>query len=169
MTSAFDPQMFLDAQQAETNEKRPNLPVENPDDPNGFYTGVIGEVKMAAGTIGKGDRIGQAWMQAVVPIKLQVPAALQALGIPAELTLTDRPMIDLTPGSVFVAGQIQGGIDNAIGKNNAQRKYREATHLNVKGEPFAWRQTQGKVIKVKITHEEYQGSIVEKIAGVFPS
>ena len=78
-------------------------------------------------------------------------------------------MIDLTPGSVLVGGQIQGSVDNSKGKNNAQRIYREATGLNKPGEAFSWRMMQGKVVKVKVKHEDYQGNIVEKIAGVFPS
>ena len=54
--SQFDPNVFLDAQQNEVNEKRPALPTENPDDENGLYTAVVGEIKTDAGTIGKGDR-----------------------------------------------------------------------------------------------------------------
>lgn len=157
--SQFDPNTFLDAQQTEVNEKRPPLPVENPDDPNGLYTAVIGEIKTAAGTIGKGERIGQPWIQMVVPLRVQVPAAVQSLGLPAELTITDRPMLDITP---------QGSLDNSKGKNNAQRVYREAARLNNPGEVFAWRMLQGKVIKVKIVHEDYQGAIVEKVRNVFP-
>lgn len=159
-TSAFDPNVFLDAQQTEVNEKRPPLPTENPDAPDGLYTAVIGEIKSDAGTIGKGERVGQPWVSMVIPLRIQVPSNLQALGLPPELTLTDRAFLDLTPS---------GGIDNGKGKNRQQRAYRDATGTNNPGEPFAWRMLQGRVIKVKVTHEMYQEALQEKVAGVFPA
>lgn len=158
--SAFDPNVFLDAQQTEVNEKRPPLPTENPDDPNGLYTAVIGEIKTDAGTISKGDRTGQPWVSMVIPLRIQVPGVIQALGLPEELTITDRAFLDLTP---------QGGIDNAKGKNRQQRAYRDATGTNVPGEAFAWRMLTGRVVKVKIAHELYQESLQEKIAAILPS
>jgi hypothetical protein len=158
--SAFDPNVFLDAQQTEVNEKRPPVPTENPDDPNGLYTAVIGEIKTDAGTIGKGEKLGQPWVSMVIPLKLQIPAVIQALGLPAEMTITDRAFLDLTP---------QGGIDNAKGKNRQQRAYRDATGTNVPGEAFAWRMLTGRVVKVKIAHELYNEVLQEKIAAILPS
>ena len=160
MSSAFDPNVFLDAQQDEVNEKRPPIPTENPEDENGLYTAVIGEIKTDTGIIGKGDNAGKPWVSMIVPLKLQLPPAVQGLGLPPEFQLTDRAFLDLTP---------QGGIDNGKGKNRAQRAYREATGLNVPGESFAWRMLTGKVVKVKITHELYNEAIQEKIAAILPS
>jgi hypothetical protein len=160
MTSQFDPNVFLDAQQTESNDKRPPLPTENPDDENGLYTAVIGEIKTDSGMIGKGDRIGQPWLSMVVPLRLQVPPSVQGLGIPAEMTLTDRAFLDLTP---------QGGIDNSKGKNRAQRAYRDATGTNKAGEPFAWRMLQGKVVKVRVAHEVYNGNIQERVNQILPA
>jgi len=157
--SAFDPNVFLDAQQTEVNEKRPPLPTENPEDENGLYTAVIGEIKTDAGTISKGDRVGQPWVSMLVPLRIQVPAAVQGIGLPPELTFTDRAFLDLTP---------QGGIDNAPGKNRQQRAYRDACDLNKPGEPFAWRMLTGRVVKVKINHELYQEAIQERIGAVLP-
>lgn len=157
--SQFDPQAFLDAQQNEVNEKRPTLPVENPDSPDSLFTAVIGEISTATGTIGKGDKQGQPWISMIVPLRIQVPASLQAGGIPPEITLTDRAFLDLTA---------QGGIDNGKGKNRQQRAYREATGMNRPGEPFAWRMLQGKVVKVKISHELYNEQIQERVAAVLP-
>lgn len=159
--TAFDPNTFLHAQQTEVNEKRPALPVENPEDANGLYTSIIGEFKPPkSGTIGKGDKMGWPWIQIPVTHKVQIPAAVQALGIPKELTITDGVFIDLLQN---------GSIDNSKGKNNRQRIYRDATGTNVPGEPFAWAQLEGKVVKVKIVHEDYQGSIQERIGMVFSS
>lgn len=157
--SQFDPQAFLDAQQNEVNEKRPPLPTENPDSPDGLFMAVIGEISTATGTIGKGDKAGQPWISMIVPLRIQVPAAVQGIGLPPEITLTDRAFLDLTA---------QGTIDNSKGKNRQQRAYREATDLNRPGEPFAWRMLQGKVVKVKIAHELYQEQIQERVAAVLP-
>lgn len=160
MVSAFDPNAFLDAQINEVNEKRPPLPTENPEDPNGLYTALIGEITTASGEIGKGDRAGQPWISMVVPLQIQVPPAVQALGLPPMLTITDRAFLDLTP---------QGGLDNGKGKNRQQKAYRDATGMNVPGQTFAWRMLQGKVVKVKINHELYNEAIQERIGAVLPS
>jgi len=159
MTSAFDPNAFLDATTTEVNEKRPPLPEENPEDPSGLYTAVIGEIKADTGQIEKGDRAGQPWVSMVIPLRIQVPSVLQAMGLPPELTLTDRAFLDLTP---------QGGLDNSKGKNRAQRMYRDATDMNKPGEPFAWRMLQGRMVKLKIRHEMYQEQLQERVANVFP-
>ena len=159
MSSAFDPNVFLDAQQNEVNEKRPPIPTENPEDENCLYTAIIGEIKTDTGILGKGDNAGKPWVSMIIPLKLQLPPAIQGLGLPPEFQLTDRAFLDLTP---------QGGIDNGKGKNRSQRMYREATGLNVPGEPFAWRMLTGKVVKVKITHELYNEAIQEKISAILP-
>jgi hypothetical protein len=158
--SAFDPQAFLDAQTNEANEKRPTIPAENPADANGLFTAVIGEIKTDSGTISKGDNAGNPWISMLIPLKLQIPAAIQALGLPAEFQVTDRVFLDLTP---------QGGLDNRKGKNRGQRTYREATGMNKPGETFAWRMLTGKIVKVKIAHELYNGNIVEKVSQILPA
>lgn len=160
MTSAFDPNLFLDAQISEQNEKRATIPVDNPDASDGLYTAVIGEIKTDSGTIGKGENIGKPWISMVVPLKLQFGAALQGLGLPSEFQLTDRVFLDLTA---------QGGLDNSKGKNNRQRIYRDATGLNKPGEVFSWRMMTGRVVKVKVVHELYEGNLVEKPGQVLPT
>lgn len=158
--SQFDPSAFLDATITEVNEKRPPLPTENPEDEAGLYTALIGEIKTDAGTIGKGDRAGQPWVAMLVPLRIQIPGSIQDQGLPPELTITDRVFLDLT---------LSGSIDNAKGKNRQQKAYRDATNLNNPGEPFAWRMLSGKVVKVRVSHELYNGAIQERISGVFPS
>ena len=160
MTSAFDPNVFLDAQVNEANEKRPPLPTENPEDSNGLYLAVIGEIKTDSGTIGKGDRVGQPWASMVIPLRIQVPSVVQALGLPPELTITDRAFLDLTP---------QGSLDNGKGKNRRQKDYRDATGTNQAGVPWAWRMLQGRTVKVKINHELYNDQIQERPGAILPS
>lgn len=154
--SAFDPQAFLDATIDTPNEKRPPLPVENPASPDGLYTAIIGEVKMNSG-----EKDGKVWLQAAVPLTIDVPGQLQdALHLRPQLTLTDRVFIDLTP---------QGTIDGAPGANRRQRLYRDATNLNNPGDKFSWRMLQGKVVKVKVSHELYNDAIQERVANVLRS
>ena len=158
-TSVFDPSVFLDAQINEANEKRPPLPTENPDDASGLYLAVIGEIKTDSGTVSKGDNAGKPWISMLIPLRIQVPSSVQGLGIPPELTLTDRAFLDLNA---------QGGLDNTKGKNRRQRTYRDATGTNVAGVPWSWRQLQGKTVRVKVTHELYQDSIQERVADILP-
>ena len=159
MTSAFDPAAFLEAQITEVNERRVPLPPENPEDPNGLYTAVIGEVTTASGVIGKGDRTGQPWISMVIPLKLEIPKQFQdSLGYSPSFTVTDRAFLDLTP---------QGGLDNGPGKDRQQKNYREACDLNKPGDTFSWRMLTGRVVKVKISHEVYEGNTQERVANVF--
>lgn len=156
MSTAFDPQSFLDATQTEVNEKRPLIPA-------GWYTAVVGEIPadgVKNGTYGKGERIGQPWLQVRVPLKLSLTQEAQAQGLPAEFQVSDGVFIDLTAS---------GQIDNGKGKNNRQRQYREALAMNKPGEPFSWRMTTGRPLRAEIVHKILEdGRIVENIGGVLP-
>jgi hypothetical protein len=144
--SVFDPQAFLDVQILDQNVKRP--PINE-----GDYTATIGEVKTASGA--RDD--GTPWLQMIVPLAIDVPPDQQSrLGQPT-ITLTDRVFIDLTA---------QGTMDNSVGKNRGQRLYRDATDTNKPGEPFSWRMLQGRMVKVRVKHEMYEGEIQERVSGV---
>jgi len=156
--SAFNPAAFLEAQVTEVNERRNPLPPENPADEGGLYTALIGEITTSSGIIGKGDKTGQPWIAMVVPLKIEVPKQIQdALSLPPVLTISDRAFLDLNA---------QGGLDNGPGKNRQQKVYREACDLNKPGDVFSWRSLGGRVVKVKIAHEMYDGNIQERIAAV---
>lgn len=156
--SAFDPNTFLDATLDQPTEKRPPLPVECPGTSDGLYTAVIGEVKARAWDSKKPDakvKSGIAWD---VPLELQIPQELQlALKYQPTFTLTDGFIIDLNE---------QGMIDNSPGKNRRLRIYREATDMNKPGDSFSARKMQGKLVKVKLSHEIYQGSPFERVDNV---
>lgn len=160
--SGFDPNLFLDAQVAEVNIKRPPLPVHNPAAEDGLYTALIGEVKMDSGVVSKeGERKGSVWLSAIIPLQIEVPQQVQdQLGLKLDkgtITLTDRAMIDLTP---------QNTIDNSPGRNRRQRQYRDALDLNKPGDVWSWRKATGQVVKVKIDHEMYLGEIQERIGTI---
>lgn len=151
--SMFDPAAFLDATISETNEKRPPLLTENPASPDGLYTAMIGEI-----TPKSGEKDGKPWMAFAVPLKIDVPQQLQdSLKLPPQITLTDRVFLDLTD---------QGLIDNTPGKNRGQKKYRDATGMNSPGQVFSWRKLVGQPVKVKITHDMYEGAIQERVGDV---
>lgn len=148
--SMFDPSTFLDATLDTPTEKRPPLPV-------GDYTAIVGEVKARAWQ-GKKDpsKSGIAWD---IPLALEIPAEVQQdLGLnQSNLTITDSIMLDLTDG---------GTLDNTPGKNRRLRMYREAVDMNKAGDVFSARKMQGCVVKVKLSHEMYEDSIIERVGGV---
>jgi len=149
MSSQFSPETFLDMTIDAPLERREPLPVDD-------YTAVIGDVKARTWTSSKDpSKTGIAWD---VPLTIDVPAELQSsLGLPATLQLKDSIMIDLTEN---------GTIDTSKGKNGRLRMYREATNLNKPGDSFSARKLTGCVIKVKVTHELYQGNIMERPGSV---
>jgi len=148
--SSFNPDTFLDATLTDPTEKRPPLPV-------GDYTAILGAVT-ARQWQGKADptKSGIAWD---IPVTIDVPAEVQAeLKMDqSTLNLKDSIMIDLTAN---------GTIDNGPGKNRRLRAYREATDMNKPGDVFSARKMEGKIVKVKITHDLWEGQPIEKISGV---
>lgn len=156
--SQFDPNLFLDATTSEVNVKLPPLPTENPAAADGLYVAQIGEVKMESGTIEKGERAGQPWLSAIIPLIVEVPQQLQeALKYPPTYQVTDRVFIDLTP---------QKTIDNAPGRNRGQRAYRDALDLNKPGDSWSWRKATSSVVKVKISHEMYNNEPQVRVGAV---
>lgn len=146
MNSVFDATAFLDVTTTDANVKRPPIT-------EGDYKATIGEIKTASGN----REDGTPWIQMLIPLEIEVPLDQQSrLGQPS-ITLTDRVFLDLTE---------QGLLDNSVGKNRGQRLYRDATDTNKPGEPFSWRMLQGRMVKVKIKHEMYEGEVQERIKGV---
>jgi hypothetical protein len=152
--SLFDPQAFLDATLDTPSIRRPPLPVENPASPDGLYLATLGEPKPRTWQ-GKVDpsRSGVAFD---VPINIDVPGELKdKLGLAtSQITLNDSIMLDLTE---------QGAIDNGPGKNRRLRIYREAADLNKPGDVFSFRKLEGRLVKVKIEHDMYQGDIMDRV------
>jgi hypothetical protein len=149
-SSSFNPDTFLDATLTEPSEKRPPLPV-------GDYTAVLGDVTARAWQ-GKQDpsKSGIAWD---IPLTIDVPAEIQVeLKMDTStLQLKDSIMLDLTAN---------GTIDNSPGKNRRLRAYREATDMNKPGDVFSARKMSGKIVKVKISHDMWEGQPIEKVSGV---
>lgn len=150
--SMFDAQSFLDAQIDTALEKRDPLPTTRE------YRAVIGELTSRNWQSKDGAKEGVAFD---VPLAIDVPVDLQeAGGLPPTLNLRDGIMLDLTPA---------GAIDTAKGKNGKLRMYRDALDMNQPGVPFNPRSMTGRVVLVRIKHEEYpegSGNLQERPVAV---
>ena len=149
--SNFDPTSFLDATLTEATTKRKPIPAGLE------LVGIIGEPKSRA-WVGKQDptKSGIA-IDISVEIDLSAYPDVAAETGANKVTLNDSIMLDLTEANT---------IDNAPGKNGKLRRWREALGMNTPGDPFSFRMMQGRQIKVKIGHREYQGDIFDEIASV---
>lgn len=148
--SLFDPTLILNAETTEVNTRRPPLPP-------GDYVAIIQTPKIRPWK--KPDTEETVYFLSI-PMKIQVPAELQAEGQPAEVTVTQDIGLDLTEN---------GTLDNSVGKNMGQRRYREALGMNVPGESFSWAKAVGQLIGVKLGHREYNGELYEDVKGVHPA
>lgn len=148
MSHVFDAEQFLSITIDSPFTDRIPLPV-------GEYTALIGTIKPRAWTSKDGTKSGVALD---IPLVVDVPAeAQQSCGFGPTTQLTDSAMIDLVEGGM--------GFDFGPGKNRVLKDYREATDLNRPGEKFGLTMLQGKVIRIKITHDVYEGKPREKITG----
>lgn len=151
MESAFDPTSFLDVTISEVMERRNPLP-EN------VYTGIIGNVEARKGTSTKDPANPKSWLAWDYPVTIDVPAELQgSLELPPNLKFTHTVFIELTTSGTIAMGR---------GENNPLRLFREALDLNKPGDKFQPRMAEGRVVKVNIKHELYEGVIRERIAGL---
>ena len=146
----FDPQAYLDAPTTQASERRPPVPV-------GDYVASITDLLSESWTSkDKVDPVtGQlkSGIRFDIVLKVDLPAALAEMcKIPA-LTIKDGVLIDRTA---------ENAIDYSPGKNSRLRQYREACGLNTPGEVFTPRMLIGRTLKVRLTHEEYQGNLQER-------
>ena len=146
MSHIFDAEQFL------------NITVDSPFTdriplPAGEYTAMIGTIKprVWSNKTSSGVAID-------ITLVVDVPAEAQQLcECRPTMILTDSTFLDLVEGGM--------GFDLGPGKNRVLKDYREATDLNRPGEKFGLTMLQGKVIRIKITHDVYEGKPREKITG----
>lgn len=149
MTSAFDPQMFLDATTTEALQRRPPLPAGMD------FTATLGEPKARSG-----EKDGKAWNAIDFPVEIDLnayPDVKKALGGVEKAVLKFGFVLDLTEG---------GMMDWSVGKNNKLRRLREALGMNIPGQTFSMRAMQGRMVKVKIKHVPYEGEVLDDIDSV---
>lgn len=146
--SIFDPNALLDATTTDASTRRPPLPV-------GDYPATVTDVTARQWT-GKKDP-SKSGIALDVKLQVEVPGELQAEGQPPSLVMNDSIMLDTTPG---------GAIDYSPGRNGRLRIYREALGMNEAGQPFSHRSMIGRVLKVKIKHEPYEGELYDRVDSV---
>lgn len=148
-TQTFDPQAFLEMPIDTPLEKRPPLPVRD-------YNAQILEVNPAVWESKDKTRSG---MKYDVLLELSVPQDVQdGLGLAMPVfKLKDSIMLDLTD---------QGGLDSAPGRNRVLRNYREALDMNKAGQTFRAKDMIGRLIGVRLKHEDWQGAPQERVDAV---
>ncbi len=148
MTQVFDPNMFLEITVDSPFEDRIPLPI-------GEYTAMVGQITARSWQSKDGTKSGVAWD---IPLVVDVPPEVQQqCNCGPTLKIVDSAMLDINE-----SGQ---GFDMGPGRNRILKDYREATDTNRPGDKFGAKVLQGKVIKVKITHDLWEGRVREKIAG----
>jgi hypothetical protein len=149
--STFDPQAFLDAQITEPSVKRPPLPAGSD------FIGTIGEP------------IPGTWQSKKDSTKSGIKVDLPIVIDPSEHPSLD-PAVYSTPIqlklSVMLDTTPSGAIDNSPGKNGLMRRLREALDMNKPGQPFSWRAVEGRRIRVKIKHRDYEGEQYDDIDSI---
>lgn len=153
--SLFAPETFLDAVTTEESVKRPPMPAGRE------FISTLKNVK-ARTWQGKQDptRSGIA-----VDVQHEFdlsghPDVKAIVGGLDKVVVSDSIMLDLTES---------GAIDYSPGKNGKLRLYREATGLNVAGQPFSPRMLEGRQVRTRIKHvpsEKVQGEVYENIEAV---
>lgn len=127
MTSAFDPDLFMNQQTTEASSTQ-YVPI-----PVGEYMAVIKEVK--AGTAGDKPVLNVTW-------KIDDQGVRDETGL-EEPSVRQTLWLDLTPG---------GGLDSGKGKNVGLGKLREALGQNTPGQPWSPGMLVGQVAMVQVGH-----------------
>ena len=150
MSDLFDPSIFLEMSIDQAFSDRIPLPIEP------IYTAQIETVTVTPYVSKKTNEEGR---RAEVSLILDIPPEIQQeLGYNATFKLTDSFTLDLNKSGT--------GLDATPGKNRALKDYREATDCNKAGVPFSMSQLQGKIVKVRLKHNLWEGRLLEKIAAV---
>lgn len=144
----FSPEQFLDMQTTEANDTK-LVPV-----PVGEYVAVIDEVK------------ARSWKKKDDPsvggLALDIVWAIDDEGVKSllgrdKVTVKQGIMLDLTES---------GGLDMGKGKNVNLGKLREATGLNVPGQPFAASMLGGRLAKIRVEHRVDGDTIYSDVKAV---
>lgn len=148
----FTPEQFLDMQVTESNDTKV-VPV-----PVGEYLAVVKEVKSRVWTSKKDPSQSGVTLDLVWTIDDQNVKAL--LGR-EEVNVKQGIMLDLTD-----KGADQGGLDMGKGRNVGLGRVREATGLNIAGQPFSATMLTGRMAKIKVKHRVDGENIYAEVEAV---
>lgn len=137
MTSAFNPETFLDQGTTEAGTRRP--PVSSGLE----FLGIIKDFKSRV-TEGKKDPSKTyVFCDAILELDLTTqPQEVQRLGV-ERVSLRHSGSLDVLPN---------GELDWSPGKNRFLTAYREATNLNNPGSAFSVRMLIGRIVRAKVGH-----------------
>jgi hypothetical protein len=144
----FSPEQFLDMQVTETNDTKA-IPV-----PVGEYTAVIEEVKVRQWQSKKDPSMSGLTLD--VKWSIDDSAVKELLGRD-KVVVNQGIMLDITDS---------GGLDMGKGRNISLGRLREATNLNVAGQPFSFMMLAGRVAKVNVSHRIDGENIFAEVKGV---
>lgn len=147
--SNFDAASFLASTVTDANDTKV-VPV-----PVGEYVAVIEKVDIRPWTSRDGQKSGLA-LDVIHAIDDSTGALKTLLGRD-KITVKQGLMLDTTE---------QGGLDMGKGRNVSLGKLREATGLNVAGQPFSFLNLVGHVVKINVSHRVDGDSIFADVKGV---
>ena len=151
MSSAFEPEQFLDAAITQPLVKRPPADAGRP------YPATIGEGKIRPWQSEKGGELRSGFAMDV-PLEILLPDDVAARVGQPKIVLNDSLFLDTTVG---------GGLDMAPRRNRGLRTYYDATGLNKPGSTP--RMLQGHMITVVLKHEmakDGSGDLYERVASI---
>ena len=148
MQQVFDPAQFLDITVESPFEERIPLPI-------GEYTAMIGQISARSWQSKDGATTGVSWD---IPLVVDVPPDVQQ-------TCNCSPTLKITDSARLDINESGNGFDFGPGRNRVLKDYREATDTNKKGDKFGAKILQGKVIKIRIIHDLWEGRVREKVVG----
>lgn len=155
----FDPNAFLDLPVDTPFERRKALPAID-------YTAQI--LSVNARQWQSKDKYDEATGQLKSGVALDVEVELQIPeSVKAEVGLQGSTF--KLKESIMVDANATGGIDTAPGRNQQLMRWREACDMNKPGIVFRPREMAGKLIKLRIKHEEYpagSGQLQERVGAV---
>ncbi len=144
----FNPDEFLHVQIDQANDtKRTPVPV-------GEYTAVVDDVKLRPWQSKDGSQSGLA---------LDVVWAIDDANVKA---LLGREKVTSRQGIMLDLLESGKGLDMGKGKNTSLGRLREATGLNVPGQPFSFPMLVGRVAKVRVSHRVDGEDIYDEIKAV---
>lgn len=151
MSKIYDPAAFLDQTTEQVSERRNPLPAI---DYNATIKDVVSLTWESKDKVDESSGELKSGLKFNVLLDLDLSPEIQAQCSVTKMTLTDGILADLNESKT--------ALDYSKGKNNRLRMYRESTGLNNPGQAFSPRMLIGRMVRVRVTHEEYQGAIQER-------
>lgn len=146
----FDPNTFLDGDIGGVmSTERTLVPI------NTYSPAYITDIKMAEGTVSKGDNAGKPWARVDFVWNIDSQELRNAMNR-AQVRVTQGVMLDLDE---------HGNLDLGKGRNVQLGKLRKA--LGINGEANKWREFLNRPATIQIAHEPgMDGSPREKVVAV---